>query len=83
VWGHEAAKPGRAAAGKVELEPGDVEEGLNAASAIGDDRLQQKSQGHVSPESFTHGSSAQRVAWFKRGMETGDPRTCDTFADNR
>ncbi|HUP41473.1 MAG TPA: neutral zinc metallopeptidase, partial [Vicinamibacterales bacterium] len=83
VWGHEAAKSGRAAAGKVELEPGDVEEGLNAASAIGDDRLQQKSQGHVSPESFTHGSSAQRVAWFKRGMETGDPRACDTFADNR
>ncbi len=83
VWGHEAAKPGRAAAGKVELEPGDVEEGLNAASAIGDDRLQQKSQGHVSPESFTHGSSAQRVAWFKRGMETGDPRACDTFSDTR
>jgi predicted metalloprotease len=83
VWGHEAAKPGRADAGKVELEPGDVEEGLNAASAIGDDRLQQKSQGHVSPESFTHGSSAQRVAWFKRGMETGDPRACDTFGDTR
>lgn len=83
VWGHEAAKPGRYAAGKVELDPGDVEEGLNAASQIGDDRLQRRSQGHVSPESFTHGSSAQRVAWFKRGMESGDPRACDTFADNR
>ena len=83
VWGHEASKPGRYAAGKVELDPGDVEEGLNAASQIGDDRLQKRSQGHVSPESFTHGSSAQRVAWFKRGMESGDPRACDTFADNR
>ena len=83
VWGHDAAKPGRYAAGRVELDPGDVEEGLNAAAAIGDDRLQQRSEGHISPESFTHGSSAQRVAWFKRGMETGDPRACDTFADTR
>jgi uncharacterized protein len=83
VWGHEAAKPGRFAAGRVELDPGDVEEGLNAASAIGDDRLQQRSQGRVAPESFTHGSSAQRVSWFKRGMESGDPRVCDTFADAR
>jgi predicted metalloprotease len=83
VWGHEAAKPGRFAAGRVELDPGDVEEGLNAAAAIGDDRLQQRSQGRVVPESFTHGSSAQRVSWFKRGMENGDPRVCDTFADGR
>jgi predicted metalloprotease len=83
VWGHEATKPGRFAQGKVELEPGDVEEGLNAAAAIGDDRLQRKSQGRVVPESFTHGSSAQRVAWFKRGMESGDPRACDTFSDTR
>jgi len=83
IWGHEAAKPGRFAAGRVELDPGDVEEGLNAASAIGDDRLQQKSQGRVVPESFTHGSSAQRVSWFKRGMESGDPRVCDTFGDAR
>jgi uncharacterized protein len=83
VWGHEASKPGRAAAGQVELDPGDVEEGLNAAAAIGDDRLQQKSKGRVSPESFTHGSSAQRVSWFRRGMESGDPRACDTFADSR
>ena len=83
VWGHEAAKPGRFAAGRVELDPGDVEEGLNAAAAIGDDRLQQRSQGRVAPESFTHGSSAQRVSWFKRGMENGDPRVCDTFGDAR
>ena len=83
VWGHEAAKPGRFAAGRVELDPGDVEEGLNAAAAIGDDRLQRKSQGRIAPESFTHGSSEQRVSWFRRGMETGDPRACDTFADTR
>lgn len=83
VWGHEAAKPGRFAAGRVELDPGDVEEGLNAAAAIGDDRLQKRSQGRVAPESFTHGSSAQRVSWFTRGMESGDPRACDTFGDAR
>lgn len=80
VWGHEASKTGRSAAGRVELDPGDVEEGLNAAAAIGDDRLQKRSQGRVVPESFTHGSSAQRVSWFRRGMESGDPRSCDTFA---
>lgn len=81
VWGHEASKPGRYAAGRVELDPGDVEEGLNAASSIGDDRLQKMSQGRVVPESFTHGSSAQRVSWFRRGMESGDARACDTFAN--
>jgi uncharacterized protein len=62
------------------LESGDIEEGLNAAAAIGDDRLQRQAQGRVVPESFTHGSSAQRVRWFKRGIETGDPGQCDTFA---
>jgi hypothetical protein len=61
------------------LEAGDVEEGLNAAAAIGDDRLQQQGQGHVAPESFTHGSSAQRVRWFRRGLETGRLESCDTF----
>jgi predicted metalloprotease len=83
VWGHHAAQPGRYAAGRVELDPGDVEEGLNAAAAIGDDRLQRKSQGRVVPESFTHGSSAQRVAWFRRGMENGNPRACDTFSNSQ
>jgi predicted metalloprotease len=61
------------------LESGDIEEGLNAASAIGDDRLQRQSMGRVVPESFTHGSSAQRVRWFKRGLESGGVRQCDTF----
>ena len=62
------------------LEPGDIEEGINAAAAVGDDRLQRRSRGVVVPESFTHGSSAQRVRWFRRGLESGDPRQCDTFA---
>jgi uncharacterized protein len=81
IWGHHASQPGRFAAGRVELDPGDVEEGLNAAAAIGDDRLQRMSRGRVVPESFTHGTSAQRVSWFKRGMETGNPRACDTFSN--
>ncbi|NJR66083.1 MAG: zinc metallopeptidase [Leptolyngbyaceae cyanobacterium CRU_2_3] len=62
------------------LEAGDVEEALNAASAIGDDRLQAESRGYVVPESFTHGSSTQRVRWFKRGIQTGEIGQCDTFA---
>lgn len=62
------------------LEPGDIEEALNAANAIGDDRLQQQSRGHVVPDSFTHGTSAQRVRWFKAGFEQGDMNRCDTFA---
>jgi predicted metalloprotease len=61
------------------LEQGDVEEALNAASAIGDDRLQRQSRGYVTPDSFTHGSSAQRTRWFKRGLETGDIGQCNTF----
>jgi predicted metalloprotease len=64
---------------KKVLEPGDLEAALNAASAIGDDRLQQQSQGRVVPESFTHGSSAQRVRWFKAGFESGDMNQCNTF----
>ena len=83
VWGHAASQRGRAAAGKVELDPGDVEEGLQAAASIGDDRLQRMSRGRVSPESFTHGSSAQRVEWFRRGLQSGDPGACDTFAARR
>jgi uncharacterized protein len=61
------------------LEPGDVEEGMRAAEAIGDDTLQRRSQGRVVPESFTHGTSAQRMAWLRRGLQTGDPAACDTF----
>ncbi|MFW7342985.1 neutral zinc metallopeptidase [Pollutimonas sp. H1-120] len=62
------------------LEQGDIEEALNAASAIGDDRLQQQSQGYVVPDSFTHGSSAQRMRWFTRGFKSGDTAQCDTFS---
>jgi len=83
VWGHSAAQSGRATQGKVELEAGDVEEGLRAAAAIGDDRLQKMSTGRVMPERFTHGSSEQRASWFKRGLDTGDPRACDTFSTTR
>lgn len=64
------------------LESGDLEAALNAAAAIGDDRLQQQSQGQIVPESFTHGSSAQRVRWFKRGFESGDMNQCNTFKAN-
>ncbi len=62
------------------LEPGDIEEGMTAANAIGDDTLQKQSQGQVVPDSFTHGSSADRMRWLKRGLDTGDPAQCDTFA---
>jgi predicted metalloprotease len=80
VWGHEASKSGRFQAGHVELEPGDADEALRAASVIGDDHLQKMATGHVQPERFTHGTSAQRTQWFQRGMQSGDPRQCDTFA---
>ena len=67
----------------IALEAGDVEEALNAASAIGDDTLQRQSRGTVVPESFTHGTSAQRQRWFRVGLETGDPDRCDTFSVDR
>ncbi|MCS7068483.1 MAG: zinc metallopeptidase [Meiothermus sp.] len=72
VWGHYAQRRGL-------LEFGDVEGAIAAASAIGDDNLQRRSQGYVVPEAFTHGSSEQRVGWFKRGFQSGDPNRCDTF----
>jgi hypothetical protein len=77
VWAHQAHKS------RQILEAGDIEEGLNAASAIGDDRIQRKTQGHVVPDAFTHGSSAQRVRWFKLGLESGNLQTCDTFKTDR
>ncbi|MDT4823201.1 KPN_02809 family neutral zinc metallopeptidase [Achromobacter agilis] len=70
----------RANAARNILEGGDVEEALGAATAIGDDRLQKQSQGYVVPDAFTHGSSAQRVRWFKRGLESGNIKQCDTFS---
>ena len=79
IWGHHAAQPGRAAQGKVELESGDIDEGLNAAAAIGDDRIQRMSGSRVAPDRFTHGSSEQRVTWFRRGFDRGDLQACETF----
>ena len=73
VWAHHAQKM------KSILEPGDIEEALNAANSIGDDRLQRQSQGHVTPDSFTHGTSAQRMKWFKKGFGTGDVTQGNTF----
>ena len=65
------------------LERGDIEEGLNAAAAVGDDRLQRSAGRYVSPESFTHGTSAQRAGWFRRGLDSGRIEACDTFSDSR
>lgn len=73
VWAHQAQK------NRNILEAGDIEEGLNAASAVGDDRIQKRTRGYVVPDGFTHGSSAQRVSWFKRGFEQGNIQSCDTF----
>jgi predicted metalloprotease len=73
IWGHDAQ------AARQILEQGDVEEALNAATQIGDDTLQRRTQGTIVPESFTHGTSAQRVAWFKRGLQTGSVAQCNTF----
>jgi hypothetical protein len=73
VWAHHAQKVRKV------LEPGDLEEALRAASAIGDDVLQKSSQGYVVPDSFTHGSAAQRQRWFRTGFETGSMKACNTF----
>jgi uncharacterized protein len=78
IWGHAASQSGRFQAGGIELEPGDADEALRAAASIGDDRLQKMATGRVMPDRFTHGTSAQRVQWFKRGMDSGDPRACST-----
>lgn len=76
VWARNAASVSN---GEVALEAGDLEAGMQTASAIGDDTLQRRQGGQVQPEGFTHGSSAQRVEWLRRGYETGDPAACDTF----
>jgi len=73
VWANRAQEM------RLVLDAEDIEEGLRAASAVGDDRIQHRTRGYVVPDSFTHGSSAQRVAWFRRGLESGDPNVCDTF----
>jgi predicted metalloprotease len=73
IWANRAAET------KDIIEPGDIEEALNAASAIGDDRIQRQTQGYVVPDAFTHGSSEQRVSWFKRGYQSGQLEACDTF----
>ena len=77
VWGHHANRK------RNLIEPGDFEEGLKAAAAIGDDRLQKMGQGYVQPESWTHGSSDQRMTWLRRGLESGDPSVCNTFEGTR
>ncbi|HET8734209.1 MAG TPA: neutral zinc metallopeptidase, partial [Anaeromyxobacteraceae bacterium] len=74
AWGHDASRRGK-------LDPGDVEEGLRAAAAVGDDRIQRAATGRVQPERFTHGSAEQRTRWFRRGLEAGDASACDTFAE--
>ena len=79
VWAARANQRSIAERGTPLLEPGYVEEGLTAANAIGDDTLQREAQGRVAPDSFTHGSSAQRVRWFRVGFQSGDPASCDTF----
>ena len=76
VW---AANAAAVSNGQVALEPRDIEDGLRAAAAVGDDTLQRKSQGQVMPDAFTHGSSEQRMRWFRKGAEAGDPGACDTF----
>ncbi len=78
VW---AANAAAVSGGAVALEPGDLEEGLKTANAIGDDTLQRRGGGRVVPEAFTHGSSAERVAWLQRGYQSGDPAVCDTFSE--
>lgn len=76
IWAHSTQQ-------RQILEAGDIEEGINAAAAVGDDRIQKRGGGRVNPESWTHGSSAQRTEWFKRGFESGKVESCDTFTSDR
>ena len=77
VWAHHSQRS------KGWLDQGDIEEAMNAAAQIGDDTLQRRTQGMVVPESFTHGTSAQRMDWFKRGLQTGEVNQCDTLGSNQ
>ena len=79
VWAHHANAHYRAAGKHALIDSDEIDSGLAAAASVGDDRLQRQARGYVMPETFTHGSSAQRVSWFKTGMETGELRACDTF----
>lgn len=79
VWAHHANANFKTRGKEQLIQPSDIESGLAAAASVGDDRIQRQARGYVSPESFTHGSSAQRVSWFKTGMQTGELRACDTF----
>jgi predicted metalloprotease len=74
VWAHNADRA------RQIIEQGDVEEALGAASAVGDDTIQRRTRGHVVPDSFTHGTAQQRMTWFQRGLDSGNPGSCDTFS---
>lgn len=80
VW---AAHASQVSNGQVSLDPRDIEDGLRAAAAVGDDTLQKRSQGRVMPDAFTHGTSEQRMRWFRKGAQAGDPAACDTFGASR
>ena len=80
VW---ASKAGETSGGQIVIRPADIEDGLGAAAAVGDDTIQSRTQGRVVPDSFTHGTSEQRMRWFTRGYERGDPAVCDTFGATR
>jgi len=82
VWAYSADQRLTEETGQPIIEPGDIEEGIGAAAAVGDDRIQAKATGQINPDTWTHGSADQRVAWFKQGFETGDPERCDTFANS-
>ena len=72
-----------ASGGQVSLDPADIEDGIRAAAAVGDDAIQKQAQGRVMPDAFTHGSSEQRMRWFRKGAQSGNPDDCDTFGTNR
>lgn len=81
AWAYDAARRTDEETGLPLFEEGEIREAINAAQAVGDDRIQERTQGRVDPESWTHGSAEQRESWFRRGYETGDPARCDTFAE--